>query len=309
MPSSLPVRVWDVMWRTTVIALAYSLGLVVAGDLAASFGWPLPTRSDGVLLFTVLGSACLGCALALIFWQTAWSSWSRFAIGACATAFTMLSTTIEGAFFAPTLVGSLRALVLLDLLAALAVGGAAMLGPARPAIPATASATQATQTFSWRMRPWYSWVWRFALSAGSYLVFYWLYGALNYALVTQPYYISHHTALQAPSIPIVLAAEAARGPLLVMAVLPLVLTTGLTRRQLAFSSAATLFIIGGVVPLLQQAGALPTFLLVASGWEIFFQNGSLALVIAWLLGHKLPEESGATAYPRSACPEEPSIAQ
>jgi hypothetical protein len=84
----------------------------------------------------------------------------------------MLSTTIEGAFFAPTLIGSLPALVLLDLLAALAVGGVAMLDSA----PTVA---RATQRFSWRMRPWYSWGWRFSLSAGSYLLFYWIYGALN----------------------------------------------------------------------------------------------------------------------------------
>jgi hypothetical protein len=65
-----------------------------------------------------------------------------------------------------------------------------------------------------------------------------------------------------------------------------VLTTSLTRRQLALDCAAVLFIIGGVAPLLQQVGALPTFLLLASGWEIFFQNVSLALVITWLLGRK-----------------------
>lgn len=86
----------------------------------------------------------------------------------------------------------------------------------------------------------------------------------------------------------------------VLAVLPLVLTASLTRRQLALSSALALFIIGGVVPLLQQAGALPTFLLVASGWEIFSQNVSLALVIAWLFGHRLPVAT-APLRPRGRC--------
>jgi hypothetical protein len=53
---------------------------------------------------------------------------------------------------------------------------------------------------------------------------------------------------------------------------------------------AVLFIIGGVVPLLRQAGLLPTFLLIASGWEIFLQNVSLALVITWLLGNTRSSE-------------------
>jgi hypothetical protein len=78
----------------------------------------------------------------------------------------------------------------------------------------------------------------------------------------------------------------------VLAALPLVLTINLTRRRLALSSVAVLFIIGGVVPLLRQAGLLPTFLLIASGWEIFLQNVSLALVITWLLGQKVPAKTG-----------------
>jgi hypothetical protein len=302
MPSSPLARVWGLIWRATLIALAYSLGLIVAGGLAATFGWSLPTTTENALEFAVLGGACIGFTLVLIFQQTSWSSRSRFAIGVCAVVFTMLSTTIEGSLFAPTLVGSLPALVLLDLLAALAVGGMAMLGstPAAAAGPA--------QAFSWSMRPWHSWAWRFALSGGSYLVFYWLYGALNYVLVTHPYYASHHNALQVPSAQTLLAAEAVRAPLLVLAVMPLVLTASLTRRQLAICGAATLFIIGGVVPLLHQAGALPMFLLVASGWEIFLQNVSLALVIAWLFGRKSPAATGATMHSRSACREAPSAA-
>jgi hypothetical protein len=75
--------------------------------------------------------------------------------------------------------------------------------------------------------------------------------------VTKSYYAAQHTVLQVPSAQTLLAAEAIRAPLLVLAILPLVLTTSLTRRQLAICSAAVLFIIGGVVPLLHQAGALP----------------------------------------------------
>jgi hypothetical protein len=167
----------------------------------------------------------------------------------------------------------------MDLVAALAVGGAAMLG-------SSSEIGSATLSFSWTIRPWYSWVGRFVVSAASYVVFYWFYGALNYLLVTHSYYTAQqHTVLQIPPTQAILAAESSRGPLLVFAVLPLVLTSSITRRQLAIGSSAVLFIIGGIAPLLLQAGILPTFLFIASGWEIFFQNVSLALVITWFLGH------------------------
>jgi hypothetical protein len=127
------------------------------------------------------------------------------------------------------------------------------------------------------------------------VVFYWIYGALNYLLVTRPYYSAQQTTLQVPPAQVVLAAEAIRGPLLVLAVLPLVLTISLARRRLALSSSAVPFIIEGVVPLLRQAGILRTFLLIASGWEIFLQDVSLALVITWLLGTKQQSEHSQDA--------------
>ncbi len=286
MRTFLTSRGWTVVWRTALIAVAYTLGLVFAGGMAATLRWPLPTRADTSLLLTLVSGVGIGITLALIFWPASWSRWQRFAIGACAVFFTMLSTTIEGVFFAPTLVGSLPTLIFIDVVAALAVGAAGLLDAAveRGSVPTA---------FSWSSRRWYSWAWRLCVSAASYVLFYWVYGALNYLLVTRPYYSAQQSTLQVPPPQAVLGAEVIRGPLLVFAALPLVLTISLTRRRLALSSSAVLFIVGGVVPLLRQAGALPTFLLIASGWEIFFQNVSLALVISWLLGRKVPVATGA----------------
>jgi hypothetical protein len=293
METILSSRGWAVVWRTAVIALAYTLGLVIAGGLAAALRWPLPAPADNSLLLTLVSGVGIGITLALIYWLDCWSRWQRFAIGACAVFFTMLSTTIEGAFFAPKLVGSVAALVFMDVIAALAVGAACLVD--------TAEERGRTSTiFSWSGRPWYSWTWRLYVSAASYVLFYWVYGALNYLLVTRPYYSAQQTTLQVPSAQAVFGAEAIRGPLLVLAVLPLVLTVGLTRRRLAPSCAAVLFIIGGVVPLLRQAGVLPTFLLIASGWEILLQNVSLALVISWLLGRKTPSTTGGAIRANSA---------
>jgi hypothetical protein len=276
------------VWRTALIALVYALGLVLAGGQAAALRWPLPVRADNSLLLTAVSGVAIGLTLTLIYLLAPWSRWQRFAIGACAVFFTMLSTTIEGAFFAPKLVGSVPTLVFMDVVAALAVGSAGM-------VDAAEERGRIATTFSWSSRTWYSWAWRLYVSAASYVLFYWIYGALNYLLVTRPYYSAQQTTLQVPSAQVVLGAEAIRGPLLVLAVLPLVLTINLTRRRLALSSVAVLFIIGGVVPLLRQAGVLPTFLLIASGWEIFLQNVSLALVITWLLGNARSSEHSQNA--------------
>ena len=302
MDTVLTSRRWSLVWRTALIALAYALGLVIAGGLAAALRWPLPAPAENNLLLTMVSGVGIGLTLTLIFLLASWSRWQRFAIGACAVFFTMLSTTIEGAFFAPNLVGSVAALVFMDVVAALAVGAACLLDTVEEqrSIP---------PAFSWSGRAWYSWAWRLCASAVSYMLFYWVYGALNYLLVTRPYYSAQQTTLKVPSAQAVLGAEAIRGPLLVLAVLPLVLTVNLTRRRLALSSAAVLFIIGGVVPLLRQAGVLPTFLLIASGWEIFFQNVSLALVITWLLGRRIALTTGGAIEATSAHGEAPTLAR
>jgi hypothetical protein len=276
------------VWRTALITLVYTFGLVIAGSLAGAERWPLPMRAANSLLLTVVSGVGIGITLTLIFGLASWSRWQRFAIGACAVFFTMLSTTIEGAFFAPKLVGSVPTLVFMDVVAGLAVGAAGMADAAE-------ERGHIATTFSWSSRTWYSWAWRLCVSAASYVLFYWIYGALNYLLLTRPYYSAQQTTLQVPSAQAVLGAEAIRGPLLVLAVLPLVLTSSLTRRRLALSSSAVLFIIGGVVPLLRQAGVLPTFLLIASGWEIFLQNVSLALVITWLSGNTRSSEHSQNA--------------
>jgi hypothetical protein len=267
------------MWRAALIALAYVVGLVIAGSVATALGWRLPAPKDNSLVLMLMSGSCIGLTVALIVWRLSGSRWQRFALAACAVFFTMLSSTFEGAFFAPNLTGSVSALMFMDLVAAVAVGGAATLG-------SIAKANRATASFSWTKRPWYSWLWRFVVSAASYVIFYWFYGALNFLLVTRPYYTTQqHTPLQVPPAQTILVAEAIRGPLLVFAILPLILIANVTRRQLAISSSALLVIVGGIAPLLLEARALPTFLLIASGWEIFFQNVSLALVSAWLLGH------------------------
>ena len=135
-------------------------------------------------------------------------------------------------------------------------------------------------------RPWHAWVWRFVVSSLSFIIFYFIFGAVNYALVTKPYYETHIGGLTVPAPQVVLMAELMRAPLIVLSVLPLLVTIRTTRRRLAVICGIILFVVGGVVPLLQQVNTLPLFLLVASAWEIFFQNFPTGAVVAVLLGFR-----------------------
>jgi hypothetical protein len=141
-----------------------------------------------------------------------------------------------------------------------------------------------------RTRPWYSWLWRFIVSSFSYLVFYFIFGGLNYSLVTRPYYETHAGGLTVPAPEIVLVLETVRGLLIVFSVLLFLLTVRGTRRQLMVKTGWLLFAVGGIIPLVWQISSLPLFLLFASGIEIFFQNFLTGVVAAWLMGIEGPAE-------------------
>jgi hypothetical protein len=135
-----------------------------------------------------------------------------------------------------------------------------------------------------RTRPWHLWVWRFIVSSFSYLVFYFVFGALNYSLVTAPYYESHAGGLTVPAVEVVLMAELVRAPLIVLSILFYLLLVRGAKRQLMFKTGWLLFAIGGIVPLVLQVSSLPALLLLASAVEIFLQNFLTGVVAAGLMG-------------------------
>lgn len=116
------------------------------------------------------------------------------------------------------------------------------------------------------------------------MIFYFIFGALNYELVTRPYYEIHAGGLTVPTLDVVLMAEHIRGVLIVISVLLFLLALRASKRRLVLLTGLILFSIGGLVPLTMQASTLPFLLLAASAVEILFQNFSTGAVTAWLLG-------------------------
>jgi hypothetical protein len=144
-----------------------------------------------------------------------------------------------------------------------------------------------------RTRPWHSWLWRLIASASSYLLFYFIFGALNYSLITKPYYDTHAGGLTAPAPEIVFMIEPIRGVFIIFLVLLFLLSFRGTKRQTVIMIGWLLFAIVGIVPLVLQVRMLPLFLLAASAVEIFLQNFLTGAVVAWLMSIEDPVETPA----------------
>jgi hypothetical protein len=193
--------------------------------------------------------------------------------------FNLGSVAIEGTYFAPELVPV--PIPILFIQQAIASACAAF-------IIVLTFANVGTPLSPWanalRTRPWYSWLWRFLASSFSYLVFYFIFGAINYLLVTKPYYESHAGGLTVPTVKIVLMAELVRAPLIILSVLFFLLSMRGTKRDLMVRTGWLIFAIGGIIPVVSQISTLPLFLLAASAVEIFCQNFLTGAVAAWLMG-------------------------
>ena len=271
---------WRFSWRSILVALGYLTGLILAGMIGVMLGEKLSTDANSTSSFARLfvASLLLGVFLGPFASRLALSRGQHFILWGSLILFNMGSVTIEGAYFAPSLVS-----IPIPVLAAqqiLATIGAALV----IALVFTFSAQSVSWLSALRTRPWYSWIWRFIASAVSYLVFYFVFGGLNYQLVTKPYYESHAGGLAVPAPGIVFIIESIRSLIIVFSVFLFLLSVRGTRRQLMVSTGWLLFAIGGIVPLIWQLGTLPFFLLSASAMEIFLQNFLTGMVAARLMG-------------------------
>jgi hypothetical protein len=236
---------------------------------ASTLGAEMPATSNSQesLAWLIVASILLGLILAPIASRLTLTRRQHFVLWASLVFFNMGSVAIEGAYFVPELVPIPIPVLLAQ--QGLAACGAALaialvFGDVGTAGPSWTSAL--------RTRTWPSWLGRFALASLCYLALYFVFGSLNYELVTKPYYDTHAGGLTAPEPSVVLAVQLVRAPLIVFSVLLFVLSARGTRRRLMVKSGWLLFAVGGIVPLVMQASALPLLLLVASAVEIFCQN-------------------------------------
>jgi hypothetical protein len=275
-----------------LVGAAYVGGLLGAAMAAAILGAEMPASTASQVSFAALivASVLLGLVLGPIASRLTLRRSQHLLLWASLIAFNMGAVAIEGAYFAPELV-PIPIPVLLAQQAAAAMAAALVITWAFGHVGTTGPSWSAAL----RTRRLPSWLGRFALASLCYLALYFVFGALNYSLVTRPYYESHAGGLTAPEPGVVLAAELVRAPLIVLSVLLFLLSSRDSRRRLMLTTGWLLFAVGGLVPLVLQVGSLPFFLLAASAIEIFFQNFLTGAAAARLMGVEegLPMRTGS----------------
>ena len=267
-----------IAWRAIVVGIGYLVLLTLGGAMLVSLGAEFPQIDNGTgLLPWILAS---GVAIGLVLGPFA-SHLSATRIRHIFVWFSLLflngvAVIIEGHFFVTELI-SLKIipfLVIQQLI--VAIGTSTLI----TFLFAPNAGTNVTIMYS--KRSWFAWLWRVGASVLIYVVLFLFVGGINYALFTRPFY-EQQAGLVIPEMPNLLAVETMRGTLIVASILPFILTLQMSKRKLMISAGFTLFVVGGVVPLMLQVPTLPGFLLLASGWEIFFQLFPTGIATAALL--------------------------
>lgn len=289
MKATRAIRIPGFIGRSLVVGIGYAATSLLVGGIPTIAGLSHPGANNGFEQLPVLigQGSLIGLALGALALQLKTSYWRHVSIWTSVVFFNSLSYAIEGMFYAPTrVIAPLPWVVVERLLIAASTG--VLVTRLFSSLPEPAG----RQAFP-LPRSWFSLTWRLVVSAFSYLASYFVYGAINYALVTRLYYESHTGGLVVPSPTTILAAESVRAPMIVLSVLPLLLSIQWPLRKRVITVGLVLFVIGGIVPLLGTIDSLPLFLLVASGWEIFFQNVTTGIITALLFGNDKANASPA----------------
>jgi len=261
--------IFQTFWKSLLVGVAYSATLAISKLL---FSETVDARS---FLWTFVGSIATGLALGSLsaFMPATWPR--HMLVWGSIIFFNIASLTIEGRIFAPNLIkDSLIVPLVQQFVVTLATTWIIikLFAPIVDSEPMTPI-----------QRSWFSWLWRFVLSVLSYIFFYYFFGAINYLLVTGPYYETHAGGLVVPAQNIIIQAELIRATLIVLSIIPFLLNFPANRKRLMWMAGLILFTVGGVTPLLMQVGSLPSVVLAASSVEIFCQNFFTGVVTARLM--------------------------
>ena len=269
--------------KSLLVGTTFVIAVLLGGMIVTLFGFHLPKAENPAasLMWFFVGGVIAGLCLGPIASSISAARTRQFFVWGSLIFLNIASVAIEGYFFAPELIGdALPALLLQQLVTGLAAGWV---------ITVLFTSKESAVPVAPVKRPIVSWIWRFATGTLAYVVFYFIFGSINYMLVTKPYYETHAGGLDVPAVEVTLGAEIIRGALIALSVIPFLLTVPAGKKRLGALTGFILFAIGGLVPLTMQVGALPLFLLIASAWEIFAMNFSTGWVLARLLGRTAKE--------------------
>lgn len=246
---------------------------VLVGRLLAEWAMQLLVRRSASLDLPgeLAAAIASGVALTWVAGRLAGSRTVRLAATTLVAFVSVAAVMIEGSAFAPALspIDQLRVGLVLQLGVCLAAAAVATAGT-----PAVKTAPASAHRAGLRL------VVGVVAATVTYVVAYLVTGAVTYLLVTGPYYESHAGGLTTPAPPVVLAVAVVEGAMLTLATVPMARLLPGPRASRALACGLVLWLLGGLVPLL-QAAALPDVLRVASAVEILFQKVPLGMAVVW----------------------------
>jgi hypothetical protein len=264
------IRAYSWFWRSVVVGVGYAATLSLTNML---LGRSVALRS---IIWLFAGGTAIGLMLGPLARYMA-ATWERhLLVWRSIVFFNIASVAVEGRIYAPGLLQGPLGGVLLQQLAVSLITALLIVE-----LFASNAALAPGLSIRWS---WFSWIWRFVVSALSYVAFYYFFGAISYLLITGPYYKAHAGGLVTPPPGVILGAELIRGPLIVLSVLPFLLSFQASARRTRILTGIILFAVGGLAPLLMNVGILPWVVLAGSAVEIFCQNFSAGVVTARLIG-------------------------
>lgn len=261
---------WTVMFA---VAVTYGIGRLAAAAVTA-------TMTGSVAAFDpaaeIAGAVVVGATLVWLTTHVGGTSLRRTATLGLLLFASVAAVMIEGTAYAPSLspLDRLPSGLALQLGVSLLTAWVAVISGSRRAasrVPPRRRAIAAAASL--------------LAAALVYVATYFVTGAVNFALVTGPYYAAHAGGLTTPPPPIVLAVAVGEGLLLTVGSIPFAAAVTGSPRGRAITCGIALWVLGGVVPLL-QAASLPDVLRAASAVEIFFQKVPLGIAVVWLFGSR-----------------------
>lgn len=145
------------------------------------------------------------------------------------------------------------------------------------------SESQENESTRIQKRSFLGWIWRILLSAGSYVIYYYVFGFINAKLFTMDFYINQINGLRLPSTLEILILEPIRALIMVVSVIPAIIYLRVSTVKRMILVGTFLFVFGGLLPMIQQIGTLPTILVVSTIIELFFQNFLLGVTTTLII--------------------------
>lgn len=272
------------LWRSLVVALGYTVAVIIGGILTQILGLPIPSVAAGLdqtqmLVATFLAGLLVGLTLGPLSRRLTLPTAQRAVL--LFMLLLMLSSVInfiETLFFTTTPVA--------EQVTGVVTSGVGYIGLAlllallfRPEAVERGLLTALRESLG--QRGWTSWTWRFLLAGFLYMPTYLLFGFVVSPIVV-PYYEGLGLDLVIPGFGVMLPLAVFRGLLYVLTLFPLVAVLRGSRRSVAFWVILTLTVLVAGLPLLSVVW-WPVTLRLAHGLEITADSIVHGLIIVWLL--------------------------